>query len=835
MAAPRAKQWLSIGYVALAGIPLLGIVFFLAFSVAQDLENLGSAHSDNVQWTLSQTEVEFLEFSKQLSLSADGDATDLQRLRRRFDVFYSRINILESATVYRPLMENEIYAEALTALRAFLDETVPLIDAGDDVLRAGLPALEASAASNRSAARTVANAALEFFAREADQRRRDFAQTLIKLASFVAVLIAALAITVFYLRRLNLQRAAQQREAEEAAARMDTVIQTSLDGVIVANAKGQVLAFNTAAETIFGHKSDDVLGQKLGPLIVPGHLLDAHEAGMARMRAGGEKRVVGKGRVQLEAKHKAGTTFPVELAIQTAETTEGTIFIAFLRDISVAVAAEKDLTAARDQALAADRLKTEFLATMSHEIRTPLNGLLGNLSLLLDTRLNPNQLRYTRNMETSGDLLLQHISDVLDLSRYDVGHTELRSEPLNIASIVQSIVDSQAGLAANNNTTIEWGWVGPPSHWVRSDRDALQHILLNLVGNAVKFTRDGKVVITVEVEKTSDDLANFVFRVQDTGQGMDADLQGRIFDDFVTGTVAYNRDVGGTGLGLGIVRRSVAALNGQIDVDSAPDMGSTFEVRLPLAITDAEPEQPQTEHSAKPLFGLHILIVEDNKINRMVAHEMLVADGHSVEEAHDGMAAVEMAGETPFDLILMDISMPVMDGRAATRAIRQGGGICADTPIIALTANAMASEQAAFLEDGMNSVLIKPLSQNALRQAIDDIAVNTIKADVIEPEAAHRNEMREILGEETYQIMVARFVAEVDELHTWLLSDPPPEPNEIAARCHKVAGSAGTFSVDAYRKALLAIEDAAKAVDLATMHDGIAAIEQVWQEVGVAP
>ena len=337
---PRNRRWIRRAYLALAVSAVLRGISFLAVSVVLDLRELESARSDNVQWTLTQSEVEFLEFSKQLTAVNEGSAADLAKVRQRFDVFYSRINTLETASVYRPLLTNETYSQALVSLREFLDTTVRLIDAQDPVLQAALPTIIEEADNARLAVRRLANSSLDSFAAAADQRRSDFAQTLVKLAAAVILLIAALGLTVYYLRRLNIQKTRQQRSTAETAARMDAVIQTSLDGVIVANEDGNILAFNAAAENIFGHAAEDVIGESLGPLIVPDHMIEAHDAGMARMKAGGEKRVVGKGRVQLEAKHSSGSLFPVELAIQSAETEQGKIFIAFLRDISMRVAAE---------------------------------------------------------------------------------------------------------------------------------------------------------------------------------------------------------------------------------------------------------------------------------------------------------------------------------------------------------------------------------------------------------------------------------------------------------------------------------------------------------------
>lgn len=820
----------------LAGFAVLAAIIFLTATVARDLRELESASSDNVQWTISQTEVEFLEFTKQLTVVASDPEEGLSQMRRRFDVFYSRIDTLQSASVYSALQQQPGYATALNAVRQFLDETVPLIDSDDETLRAGLPALVERAERMRPTVRKIANVALDFFATEADRRRQVFAETLLQLAILVIILILVLALAIYYLRRLNLQNMTRQREIEQSAERMTTVIETSLDGVIVGDTLGNILAFNAAAENIFGYKSEDVLGKALGPLIVPDHLMDAHSKGMRRLRRGGERHVVGKGRVELEGKRANGEIFPIELAVQAANTDAGEIFIAFLRDISASVKAEKELISARDQALAADRLKTDFLATMSHEIRTPLNGLLGNLSLIQDTNLNAQQLRYIQNMETSGQLLLRHVTDVLDISRYDVGQLELRKVPLDLDALIQAIADNQSGMAAANHTQIDWSWIGEPQNWVLSDPDRLQHILMNLVGNAVKFTHNGRVSITAEVVGQHDDDVEIQFSVTDTGQGIADDLRSRIFDDFVTGTTAYDRKVGGTGLGLSIARRFATAMGGDISVESAVGKGSTFSVRLPL--TPTEPviaSKPSKAIQSVPSIGLRILIVEDNEINRAVVRGMLHADGHTTMEAYDGAAAVEITANTAFDLILMDISMPVMDGRTAARAIRSGGGKCANTPIVALTANAMAAEQEAFIQDGMNDVLTKPLSRPALQDVLRHVVTerNAEDAEVIEDENQNQNEMREILGEEAYDSLKSQFLSEVDELHLWLGDVQDHDLTEIAARCHKVAGSAAVFGLTRYREALINIENAAKAENWDDIKTGVSALPTVWEQAKV--
>ncbi|MEY1557879.1 ATP-binding protein [Yoonia sp. R2331] len=688
--------------------------------------------------------------------------------------------------------------------------------------------LEAMSAEIRPVVRRLANSGLEQFAITADNQRLAVARTMTQLATVLASLIGALAFLVYYLNRMNNRAVVREREQKLTADRMNTVIGTSLDGVIVSNEEGKIIEFSPAAEAIFGHNHEDVLGKEIGDVIVPDHLRDAHDAGMERMRQGGQKRVVGKGRVTLEAKRANGEHFPVELAIQSAVTDEGEMFIAFLRDISKRVAAQEELVAARDKALAGEKLKTDFLATMSHEIRTPLNGLLGNMDLLRDTKLNSAQNRYMRNMETSGRLLMSHISDVLDITRYDAGKLNTRSEPVNVSALLQDIIDSQSSMAAANETTLDWGWEGDPLNWIKSDHDRLQHVLMNLIGNAVKFTKRGKVSLTAHSHR-ADDGHSITFEISDTGPGISPELADRIFDDFVTGNTAYDRDVGGTGLGLSIAKRFVSALNGKIWLESREGEGSNFFVDLPVTLADPGKEPSQDNVTTEVMGQLNVLLVEDNEINRVVAREMLELDGHKVTEAHDGQQGVHLAHVTKYDLILMDISMPIMDGRTATRSIREGNGQSAKSRIVALTANAMAEEQEDFIADGMDGILTKPLTKAALRQVLQSGHRQTPIDGVIIVDAKHAFETKDALGEEAYGKLLTRLAGEVDDLIDWLETAERPDRSDIASRAHKVAGSAAVFGAVALREHLKNIEAAAKAGEDSNVLNLIDELPNLWR------
>lgn len=803
----------------------LAAIVYLSYRVIMDLRLLNTAQSDNVQWTLSQSEVEFLEFDIALFDAQLTPTPDLATLRREYDIFYSRIVTLEQASIYAPLRELPAFLKSLQIARAFLDDAVTSIDGPDSDLMADLPRLRVEAEAIRPDIRRLSNSALDFFATESDARRTELSSTLIQLAAGIGALLAVLLLLASYLGFLNAQNVRRREQAIEASQRMNVVTGTSLDGVIISDATGKILEFNAAAEQIFGTTAAEALGRDLGSVVVPDHHLAAHNAGMERMRTNGERRVVGKGRVRLEAKRAGGEIFPVELAIQSADTKNGEIFVAFLRDISHRVKAEEDLMDARDKALAGEKAKTDFLATMSHEIRTPLNGLLGNLTLLQDTRLNAKQSRYIRNMQTSGKLLMSHISDVLDITKYDAGKLRLRPVDLNLGVLMQDIIDNQSSAAAAFGTTLEWGWEGRRLEWIHADQERLQHILMNLIGNAVKFTRNGK--ISISLRQVDADLE---IEVTDTGIGIPADKQEQVFDDFVTGDNSYNRKTGGTGLGLGIVKRFVSALGGSITLKSEEGRGSTFTMRFPVTAIDP-PEE------AAPRLGpklrrerRNVLLVEDNLINREVAREMITAEGHSVTEAHDGAEAVRLASLNNFDLILMDVSMPVMDGREATRNIRAIDGPSSGVPIIALTANAMREEQEAFLSDGMNEVLTKPLSRDALRKVLAEYGGRSAPSAPAAVSETHFQSLVETLGQDVTKDLLTRFAIEVDQTLTQL-SDWESQPlPEIAKSSHKIAGSAATIGATALRDGLITAENAAKAEDFAALAESIAALPSIWAE-----
>ncbi|NHZ90841.1 response regulator [Massilia sp. CCM 8733] len=415
--------------------------------------------------------------------------------------------------------------------------------------------------------------------------------------------------------------------------------------------------------------------------------------------------------------------------------------LGFLIDVSEQRAARDAMQHAVESAQAASRAKSEFLANMSHEIRTPMNGILGMTELVLESQLEPRQREDLALVKGSADALLTIIDDILDFSKIEAGKLEIEDVPFDLRALVRETLRSLALPARRKGLALECELPPhlPPA--MKGDPGRLRQVLINLLGNAIKFTSEGGVTLGVTMRRALEERCEVEFSVRDTGIGIAPDKQKLIFDAFSQVDGSTTRQYGGTGLGLTICRRLVILMQGDIAVSSEPGCGSVFRFTVPLgqmaaAMPEARAELPTAlttpEAGAPPVpvapaappqraGRLHILLAEDNPVNQRLALRLLEKMGHRVTLADNGVDALEHALHGAVDLVLMDVQMPGLDGLAATRILRQWEAAAAaggHVPVVAMTARAMQGDRERCLEAGMDDYLSKPLDSARLREVV---------------------------------------------------------------------------------------------------------------------
>jgi PAS domain S-box-containing protein len=516
------------------------------------------------------------------------------------------------------------------------------------------------------------------------------------------------------------QSSAQLALREAQARRLALVAENANDIVIIYTPEGRIDWVNPTFTRTLGFTLDEVRGKFPGAVLNP-DCLDAdkvEEIVVARKAARSF-------RAELRNRTRDGRTIWIETSSVPILNPDGSLAMTVQveRDVTAARTHAAELAEARIRAEAAADAKTRFLATMSHEIRTPLNGVVAMADVLAASSLSPDQAECVKAIRDSGLTLLALISDILDLSQIQSGALRLASEPFDAAALTEAVARIAQPVAQAKGLTLTCAPHDPV--WLSGDAGRLRQILLNIVGNAVKFTATGGVEVTLSHGAETGGRIPLTVTVRDTGIGIPPDRHEAIFDSFTQADTSIHGQFGGTGLGLSISRHLAMAMGGGITVQSDTGQGATFVVSLslPASAPAANPAGPAAADDRQPLLkltGRRVLVAEDNRTNRLILRRLLEPLSLHLTEAENGAEAVAAYRDAPPDLILMDIQMPVMDGLAAIRAIREqeharGWPRC---PILVVTANAFAEDRAACESAGGDDFLPKPVRREALYDRI---------------------------------------------------------------------------------------------------------------------
>ena len=554
---------------------------------------------------------------------------------------------------------------------------------------------------------------------------------------------------------VGIERKRSETALSISEARKTAMLETALDGIVTMDAQSRIVEFNPAAEAIFGRRREEVLGRSMPELIIPLELRERHYRGMARYLATGAAVVLGN-RLEISGLRADGSEFPVELAVNRIPAPGPVMFTATVRDITQRKRAEAELRQAKDAAEAANRAKSEFLASMSHELRTPLNAIIGYSEMLQEEVEELGEATLApdlKKIQSAGNHLLSLINDILDLSKVEAGKMEIFAETFSIEAMVEEALNVVRPLIDKSGNILETN-VAPGIGEMQSDLTKVRQCLFNLLSNAAKFTKDGKVAIRAEAEGRD----WIVFRVADTGIGLSEEQRQKLFQAFEQADGATSRRYGGTGLGLALTRRFCRMMGGDVEVESQLGEGAVFTIRLPRRIESAATEgRPEAPVCAQPRGSGGrgtVLIIDDDPTARNLIERLVVKEGFHAVTAPDGEAGLRLAAEIRPTLITLDVMMPGMDGWTVLSQLKSNPQLH-DVPVVMLT---MVDNRNLGYALGAADYLTKPVARERLASLLRKYAcpIPPCTALVVDDDDLARGWVVQFLTKEGWSVAEAR-------------------------------------------------------------------------------
>ena len=609
---------------------------------------------------------------------------------------------------------------------------------------------------------------------------------------------------------LRKQAEAVQRESEQ---RLRSTYEHALVSIAEIGIDGRFLRLNEQLPLMTGYSAEELLELTFSDITHP----DDWEADTEQFRRLMSGEIDTFTRVKRYI-HKDGTLIWVEVATSRVDDMAGRPLYAV--GVALNISERKrgeEHQRARARAEEASSAKTEFLASMSHEIRTPLNGIIGYTDLLLDLDLTLEQRRLAGRVQFAGAALLTVVNDILDFSKIEAGLIELHAQPFSLRALVDNTVSIVSDLAERKGLAMEVDLDPRLPKALIGDEARIRQVLLNLLNNAVKFTDEGHVRLHVSRKGALPEAETICFEVSDTGIGIPDNQRQRLFERFQQVDQSSTREFGGTGLGLAISKRLVELMGGAIGLDRHEGKGSTFWFTLPQRrAEDKIIGEAHAAPTAEPGRPGRILLVEDLEHNRDLASMILTKAGHEVDTADDGMQAVEAVQARLYDLVLMDVQMPVMDGITATRRIRELDHPAARVPIVAMTANVLPHQMKAFEEAGMNDHVGKPFKRPKLLETVDRwiarsradrYAASPLLASEVPTGNTSLDELQELMGPEWVQSGLRKLMQQIEDTFRDE-AEATADPQALARRAHQLVSHAALLGFAALSEFCSRLEEA---------------------------
>lgn len=523
------------------------------------------------------------------------------------------------------------------------------------------------------------------------------------------------------------ERKLVERHLRLSESKLHSIFASVPEAIVVADACGVIVQCNAATASIFGYEADELMGQKI-ELLMDESIRPHHDGYLQDFLRTGQKRMLNQPRV-VQGQRKSGALFPLRLTISEMRADNEHFFIGVMQDFTAIQNTQDLLVGAKEKAEQANRMRGDFLATMSHEIRTPMNGILGMTELALETQHQPaTQKEYLVLARDSANHLLHIINEILDFSKIEARALELELLEVSPTQLIRHTAKSLEQLAKAKGIALHVSTATDVPELVWMDPVRMRQVLTNLIGNAIKFTEQGSVTVQTEALPGSDDQSAVLrIRIIDTGIGFDTARTEALFSPFTQADGSVTRSYGGTGLGLAITRSLLQLMGGDISAQGQLGLGACFVATIPVKRVLDLPQPLACATGSEILASpgwvreqvLSVLLVEDHEINRKLAEIMLQRMGYRYATACDGQEALDLLAVERFDVVLMDVMMPEMDGITAMRLLREREAQTGQhTKVLMVTAHAMTGDKERFLAEGADGYVSKPMSQAALQKEI---------------------------------------------------------------------------------------------------------------------